>query len=173
MLSIWTDRSEQTVQTQIIMLLSKVYAAILFLLDALLYGKTTINFQTIAALIWSVPILVYLRYMWATTWQNQQSECAPSEDSDQPGHPPSLIRVFAVRMKKPWVLSYPLSAQRRLWSDWADLSLHPVWSESSLAYTLLVLSGRGSCVNNTLLLQQIPRKSNQNYCNRGTLILTV
>ena len=39
--------------------------------------------------------------------------CAPSEDSDQPGHPPSLIRVFAVRMKKPWVFSYPLSAQRR------------------------------------------------------------
>ena len=46
--------------------------------------------------------------------------CAPSEDSDQPGHPPSLIRVFTVRMKKAWFLSYPLSAQRRLWSDWAD-----------------------------------------------------
>ena len=30
------------------------------------------------------------------------------------------LRVFAVRMKKAWVLSYPLSAQRRLWSDWAD-----------------------------------------------------
>ena len=45
---------------------------------------------------------------------------APSEHSDQPGHSPSLIRVFAVRMKKAWVLSYPLSAQRRLWSDWAD-----------------------------------------------------
>ena len=28
---------------------------------------------------------------------NQQSDCVPSEDSDQPGHPPSLIRVFAVR----------------------------------------------------------------------------
>ena len=28
-------------------------------------------------------------------WQNQQNDCAPSEDSDQPGHPPSLIRVFA------------------------------------------------------------------------------
>ena len=40
--------------------------------------------------------------------------CAPSEDLDQPGHPPSLIRVFAVRMKKPWVVSYPLSAQPRL-----------------------------------------------------------
>ena len=46
--------------------------------------------------------------------------CAPSKHSDQPGHPPSLIRVFAVRMKKAWVLSYPLSAQQRLWSDWAD-----------------------------------------------------
>ena len=28
--------------------------------------------------------------------------------------------VFAVRIKKVGVLSYPLSAQRRLWSDWAD-----------------------------------------------------
>ena len=36
--------------------------------------------------------------------------CAPSEDSDQPGNPPSLIRVFAVFMKKARVLSYPLSA---------------------------------------------------------------
>ena len=46
--------------------------------------------------------------------------CAPSEDSDQSGHPPSLIRVFVVRIKKHWVLSHPLSAQQRLWSDWAD-----------------------------------------------------
>ena len=50
--------------------------------------------------------------------------CAPSEDSDQPGHPPSLIRVFAVRIKKAWILSYLLSAQRRLWSDWADAQAH-------------------------------------------------
>ena len=42
---------------------------------------------------------------WATAWQNQQSDCAPSEDSDQPGHPPSLIRVFAVRIKKTWSLA--------------------------------------------------------------------
>ena len=46
--------------------------------------------------------------------------CAPSEDSDQPGHTPSLLRVFAARLKKAWVLSYPLSAKRRLWSDWVD-----------------------------------------------------
>ena len=58
--------------------------------------------------------------------------CAPSEESDQPGHPSSPIRVFAVRMKKAWVLSYQLSAQRRLWSDsadaQADLSLR--WAHS-------------------------------------------
>ena len=62
--------------------------------------------------------------------------CAPSEDSDQPGRPPSLIRVFAVRMKKAWVLSYPLSTQRRIWSDWADaqadLSLR--WAHMSLCW---------------------------------------
>ena len=44
--------------------------------------------------------------------------CAPNEDSDQPGHPPSLISFFAVRMKKVCVLSYPLSAQRRLSLRW-------------------------------------------------------
>ena len=31
-----------------------------------------------------------------------------------------LWSVFAVRMKKPWVLSYTLSSHRRLWSDCAD-----------------------------------------------------
>ena len=55
----------------------------------------------------------------------------PNEDSD---HLPSLIIVFAVRMKKRWVLSYQLSAQRRLWSDWvdaqADLSLG--WAHSHI-----------------------------------------
>ena len=29
--------------------------------------------------------------------KNNQMACAPSEDSDQPGHQPNLIRVFAVR----------------------------------------------------------------------------
>ena len=66
------------------------------------------------------PWSVELYNIWAATWQNQQSDCAPSEDSDQRGHLPSLIRVFAVCMKKAWVLSYPLSAQRRLGLDWAD-----------------------------------------------------
>ena len=45
--------------------------------------------------------------------------CAPSEDSDQSGHTP-VWSVFAVRIKNGLVLTYTLSAQRRLWSDWAD-----------------------------------------------------
>ena len=60
--------------------------------------------------------------------------CAPIEDSDQPGHPPSLIRVFAVRTKKSWVFSYPLSAKRRL----NRLGECPGGSESSQgAYAIL------------------------------------
>ena len=58
--------------------------------------------------------------------------CAPSEDSDQPGHPSSLIRVFVVRMQKPWDLSYLLSARWRLWSDWADGSVGWIFHAAAL-----------------------------------------
>ena len=66
--------------------------------------------------------------------------CALSVDSDQPGLPPRLIRVFAVRMKNAWVLSYPLSAQQRL----IKLGGCSGWSESSLGahVILLVLSAQ-------------------------------
>ena len=64
--------------------------------------------------------------------------CVPSEDSDQPGHPPSLIRVFAVRMKKPWVLIYPLNAQQRLWSDWTHRSF--CWFCHEVAHICWLLS---------------------------------
>ena len=49
--------------------------------------------------------------------------CAPSKDSDQP-----------VRMKKAWVLSYPLSTQRRLSSDWADAQ-----ADQSLRWRTVIL----------------------------------
>ena len=64
--------------------------------------------------------------------RHDKTICAPSKDSDQPEHPPSLIRNLAVRMKKAWVLSYPLSAKRRLWSDWADAQADPSlrWAHS-------------------------------------------
>ena len=66
--------------------------------------------------------------------------CAPSEDSDQPGHLPSLIRVSIVRLKQTWALSYPVSAQRRLWSDWmdaqADLRLWSDWADAQADLSL-------------------------------------
>ena len=39
-----------------------------------------------------------LRYVikYLSRDMTKPSKCAPSEDSDQPGHPPRLIRVFAV-----------------------------------------------------------------------------
>ena len=57
---------------------------------------------------------------WAMTWQNQQNECAPSEDSDQPRLLPSLIRVFAVRSMGSLGPKVSSCGQRRLLSDWAD-----------------------------------------------------
>ena len=74
--------------------------------------------------------------------KSNKMACVSIEDSDQPGHTHSLIRVFAVRMKKPWDLSYPLSTLRRL----IRLAEYPGWSESSLGaqIVLLVLSCGGS-----------------------------
>ena len=54
---------------------------------------------------------------WATTWQNQQNECAPSEDSDQPGHPHSSCgqqRLHADSGCPGWSLS-SLGAQPHCW----------------------------------------------------------
>ena len=43
--------------------------------------------------------------------------CAPSEETDRPWHLLSLIRVFAVRLKKVWVHSYPTEWMPRLISN--------------------------------------------------------
>ena len=83
--------------------------------------------------------LANLIQYWRQTWQNQQTECAPTKDSHQPGHLPSLIRVFTVNMKKAWILSYPLSAQRRLWSDSANAQ-----ADLSLRWVHTYLSCQGS-----------------------------
>ena len=47
-----------------------------------------------------------LKFELAYNKTNQMTR-APSEDSDQPGHPPSLIRVFAVSINNHLILSYP------------------------------------------------------------------
>ena len=44
-------------------------------------------------------------YMSRHMTKTNKMACVHREDSDQPRHPPSLIRVFAVRMKKAWSLT--------------------------------------------------------------------
>ena len=64
--------------------------------------------------------------IWAALRRNQQNGmCAQRRLGSA-----CLIRVFAFRMKKVWVISYPSSAQRTLWSDCADAQadLSPRWA---------------------------------------------
>ena len=42
-------------------------------------------------------------YIRAASWQNQQNDLCGQRRLVQPVHPPSLIRVFAVHMKKAWI----------------------------------------------------------------------
>ena len=53
---------------------------------------------------------------------------APSEDSGRPGHPPCLIRILSVRMKKHWSSA----------THWAHCGC-PGWSESSLGAQIILL----------------------------------
>ena len=77
--------------------------------SAKIYIRTKVYFSSLLVVI-----------KWAATWQNKQNGMCAQRRLRSVWHLPSLIRVFAVRMKKALVLSYPLNAQRRLWSDWAD-----------------------------------------------------
>ena len=60
--------------------------------------------------------------------------CVFSELYYQPGHPQSLASLR--RPSEVWILGYPWSAQRRLWSDWADVQadLIPFWAHRSFIF---------------------------------------
>ena len=65
----------------------------------------------------------------------------PGKDPDQPGHPPSRIRVFSAFLDKVWVLScsYGHSAD---WSDWGMARLTRVFSGSTchfIGFIMLLL----------------------------------
>ena len=96
---------------------------------------------------WMLRFVFRYKYKWAASWQNQQCSCAPSEDSDQPRHPPSLIRVFAVRMKKASVLSYHWAHSED--PDQTGRMPRLIWVFAGRTATLLVLSWCGS--NNNLI----------------------
>ena len=80
----------------------------------------------------------------AASWPNQQCGCASSWESDQPWHQPSLIRVFAVRMKKAWVLSYSTHWAHRKDSDQTGRRPRLIWVFAGRTVILLVLSRGGS-----------------------------
>ena len=75
----------------------------------------------------------------ATKWL-----CA-SEDSDQPGHLPSLIRVFAVHSMGSSGPKLSSCGQRRLWS--AGRMPRLIWVFAGRTVILLVLSCRGSYIS--------------------------
>ena len=57
--------------------------------------------------------------IWAATWQNQQNECAPSEDSDQPG----IRSVWSESSRCTQLVAKDprfLQADSEDWSVWAD-----------------------------------------------------
>ena len=67
-------------------------------------------------------------HMFVITW-------TPCDDSDHPGYPPSLIGVFVVRMKKHWVLSYPMRTAKTLIRLGGCLG----WSDSLLGADVILL----------------------------------
>ena len=113
---------------------------ILGLFSTLMFRKSYIYMFACAQIVLKESLYSYFTILVHSMWNwnisrlvtKPTKDFAPSEDSDQPGHPPSLMGIFAVRTKKAWVLSYPLSAQRRLWSDWADAQadLSLCWAHS-------------------------------------------
>ena len=87
-----------------------------------------------------IPALHRIVTMWASTWQNQQSDCVPSEDSDQPGYLPSLISLCCA-------LNGLLSTQA-FFMQTVKTRIRPADAQADLsslgAVTLLVLSWHSS-----------------------------
>ena len=94
------------------------------------------SFSSFLETIFSTITLTPLCYFSYVVYRNEPSHDKTSKmtcaqlRTRSAWHPPSLIKVFAVHMKKALVLSYPLSAQRRLRSAWAlddsDQPGHPM-----------------------------------------------
>ena len=79
-----------------------------------------------------------MKSTWAATWQNQQNECAPSEDSDQPQSDQSSLCAQ-------WVAKDPrfLHADSED-SDQTGRMSRLIWVFAGRTLILLVLSYRGS-----------------------------
>ena len=64
--------------------------------------------------------------IWAATSEDVPTNSAPNENSDQPAHTRSLVRVFIVRMKKLWITGYPKCVQWRFRLDCTNVRFLPL-----------------------------------------------
>ena len=97
----------------------------------------------------SVSIISYIIEL--PHYKTNKIACAPSEDSDQPGHPPSLIRVFAVCMKKYGILRSHWAHSED--SDQTGQMPRLIWVYAGRTVILLVLSWGGSIVYSGQLIR--------------------
>ena len=97
--------------------------------ETLIFNIGGVNFETYRYVPGTCFKSRFFQWMkWATTWQNQQNECAPSEVSDQPEHAPSLIRVRYALNGYQRTQCFFMRAAKTL----VRLGGCPGWSESSL-----------------------------------------
>ena len=93
------------------------------------YQKYTVHFNSDIPFLAESSYTIVDRYVWVIIEPEHDKtntvSCASSEDSDQPGHRHSLIRVFDVRSVGSYGPQVTACDQRRLWSDWADARL--IW----------------------------------------------
>ena len=108
----WSDAEAAWTRLTVgfVLLLIKVIVT-LFIVNSFAHGRETKTHQ--------IMFLVLLT--------DSTQSCEPRHDkTNKMAVRPAKIQI-SLGMKKAWVLTYPLSAQRRLWSDWvdaqADLSL--------------------------------------------------
>ena len=129
---------QPNVSETIIILLFKMSHSFFFLIFQLglkisFSNVKVIKFSTrLGKQCWPRSDCSFLKKKGDCTWQNQQNDMCAQRKLRSAWASPSQIRIFAVRMKKPWVLSYPLSAPRRL----IRLGGCPGWFESLLGAQL-------------------------------------
>ena len=112
-LSFRTDRSGQIVQTQIRLL--RVYTVCSSLcIFWMHYSKEKPSCSSFRVITANVRVSEFLGVLWYLLFNTFSFYCKNPRHElphDKTNKMASLIRVFAVRMKKAWVLSYPLSAR--------------------------------------------------------------
>ena len=96
-----------------------------------------------------------LKKNWAATWQNQQSDCAPSEDSDQTG------RMTESSLCAYWVAKDPIFLHADSEdSDQTGRMPRLIWVFAGRTLIFLVLSCRSS---NTVKLTQTLAREYSNF----------